>query len=87
FQLNLGPGVFWESSLSLGDSVNLGNGTSSSSFYTPARWTQVILFTAYGGIDFQLSRNLSFHLAVIVPEAADPLKRRFHGLVKLGVAL
>lgn len=85
--LNVGPGLLWESHLSTGNYIEVNNGLGTSTFYTPARWTQVFLFTVGGGLDWWLTSKLSFHLGVIVPDIADSNRRRFHGVLNLGILL
>lgn len=87
FHFNLGPGLLWESHLSTGNYIDVNNGLGTSTFYTPARWSQVLLFTVQGGVDWWLSSKLSVHLGVIIPNVADSQRRRFHGVVNLGILL
>jgi len=86
-RFNLGPGVFWESYVSQSDAVPLSNGTGTSTFYTPSSWRQVLLFSAQGALDLCFSRSVCLTAGVVAPDPFDSVRRRFHGVVKLGVAL
>ena len=86
-RMNLGPGIFWESYLSQSDAVPLSNGTGTSTFYTPSSWRQVLLFSAQGSLELCFSSNVCLSTGLVAPDPFDALKRRFHGVIKLGIAL
>lgn len=87
FRFRIGPGMEWVWLLSKEQDVDLNNGTSVSTFYTPGRSTHVFLFTATAGFTIRLHNRWAIHLDVYVPEIMSKLRREYHASASLGVRL
>ena len=86
-RMNFGPGIFWESYVSESEGVSLSNGTGTSTFYTPSSWQQVLLFSAQGSLEACFSASVCLSAGVLAPDPLDAVRRRLHGVLKLGIAL
>lgn len=84
---SLGHGLLWEMNCSKGEAISLGNGMGTSTFYTPSRWTQVVLPTALMGIEWKFSKKVALHLGAVVSEYLESDKRRIRGIGKLVIDL
>ncbi|NBT58868.1 hypothetical protein EBT16_08810 [bacterium] len=86
--LNFGNGLLWEMYCSKGQDILLNNGNGTSNFYTPSRWTQVVLPTATVSFEWQLkSLGASVQLGALVSEFLKSEKRSFRGMARLAIDL
>jgi hypothetical protein len=85
--LGLGNGLLWEMFCSKGEAVSLGNGTGTSTFYTPSRWTQVVLPTASLSLEWKFSKRVGLQFGFLFSEYLDASKRRVRGLGKVVIDL
>lgn len=85
--IRLGPGLQSVATVSSGEAVTLNNGTSTSTFYTPGRFSNSLLLTVQGGLVINFSQRICLMLETYVPEVANRARRRFHGVATLGYTL
>jgi len=85
--LGLGNGLLWEMFCSRGEAVNLGNGTGTSTFYTPSRWTQVVLPTATISLEWKFSKRVGLQFGFLISDYLNSNKRRVRGLGKVVIDL
>ncbi|NBX76834.1 MAG: hypothetical protein EBQ92_09785 [Proteobacteria bacterium] len=85
--LGLGNGLLWEMFCSKGEAISLGNGTGTSTYYTPSRWTQVILPTANINLEWKFSKRVGLQIGVLLSEYLNSSKRRVRGLGKVVIDL
>lgn len=82
-----GPGVQWLAILSKQEAITLNNGTSTSVFYTPGGTANVWLFSVQTALEVHFSRVVSLNLGAYVSDIGSPLRRRYNGVVSLGISL
>lgn len=87
FHLRLGPGLLWKLTITNAESVDLNNGTSTSTFYTPGGSKSVFLLTTDVGIDFRFASSWSLGFDVWILEIASSQRRTFNGAVTVGIYL
>jgi hypothetical protein len=83
----LGNGLLWEMFCSKGEAIALGNGSGTSTFYTPSRWTQVVLPTASLSLEWKFSKRVGIQVGVLLSEYLNSNKRRVRGLGKVVIDL
>jgi hypothetical protein len=83
-RFRIGPGVQWLFSFSDGGAVDLNNGTSTSTFYTPAYSSHSFVTTAQSGLSFSLSSRASLNIEVYGSGLLDRLRRNFDVAATLG---
>jgi hypothetical protein len=85
--LRFGPGVFSELLISSGGPVELNNGTSSSTFYTPSEVLLTSLISIQTGFEYRIASRLSFNVDLVFVDLLSSSRRSINGLVTLGVRL
>lgn len=86
--LDIGNGLLWEMYCSKGQDIILNNGTGTSTFYTPSRWTQVVLPTASIAFEWQIKNGgAAIQLGALVSEFLNSEKRSIRGLGRLIINL
>lgn len=83
-RFRLGPGVQWLFSFSDGGSVVLNNGTSTSTFYTPAYPSHSFVLTAQSGLSLLLGSRVSLTIEMYGSGLLDRLRRNFDVAATLG---
>lgn len=87
FRIRVGPGLYWGYYLSNGDTVSLGNGASTSNFYTASGSTHVFLVTADLGLSFRVFKRLNLNFDFFVLQPYSQARRRFNAAITLGLRL
>lgn len=80
-----GLGIWWESMVSTEKAIELGNGTGTSEFYTPSRWTQIFVPTLSLGAFWRLGKKWEVQFSGIVPQFLSSTKRQIFFQVSLGI--
>jgi hypothetical protein len=87
FSLSGGLGIWWESMLSFEQTIELGNGLGTTEFYTPQRWTQVLVPTLSIGVLWKWGRKWEFQISGIAPQFTSNEKRQIYLYAALGLLL
>lgn len=77
--VSAGVGIWWESMFSQGESLE--------QFYTPSRWTQIVVPTLALGSVFQFSKKLGLRTMLIIPQFYLSHKRRVYASLGIGIHL
>ncbi len=83
-RFRLGPGVQWLLSIADGGPVELNNGTSTSTFYTPGYASHSFTLTAQSGLSFLLDSKVSLNLEIYGSGLLNRLRRNFDIAATLG---
>ena len=86
-ELRLGPGLQYLLMTSRAETLTLNNGTGTSPFHTPGRTSHAFLAVVQGGLAISVYRNWTFHLESVVTDLASRSRRRYHGIVAVGIPL
>ena len=86
-RFRLGPGLEWVWLMSKSQTIALNNGTTTSNFYTPDRFSSVFLFTATAGLTFRLHDRWLIGVDLYVPQVMNSARRRYNASVTLGFRL
>jgi hypothetical protein len=87
FSLRAGPGIYLQYILGTGQSVDLNNGTSVSTFYTPSGSSLSIQFSLEGGFQIRLREKLALNFDLYLLDAASSSRRTINATVTLGVLM
>jgi hypothetical protein len=86
-RLRVGPGISSQLLISSGGPVQLNNGTSTSTFYTPSQILLTALVSIQTGLEFQFASRWSTNFDLIFVDLLSSSRRTINGLVTLGVRL
>jgi hypothetical protein len=87
WRLRFGPGALAQVYLPGNDTVVLSNGTGSSTFYTPSRFSSSLQFTAEVGLEIFLFKSVSLNLDLYGVDPANNSSRYYNAAASLGFAL
>jgi hypothetical protein len=83
----VGPGLMFLFYVQSGESVQLNNATTTSTYYVPGGVTIGFLGTIQTGLDIAFSRRISLSLDIFTLDIASDARRRFNGALTLGFFL
>lgn len=86
-KFRVGPGLQWLFILPSGQSVDLDNGTSTSTFFTPSKVANSFVATVQSGFEIRFSRKISLNLDVFFLDIASRDRRHYNAAASLGVTL
>lgn len=86
-RFRLGPGVFTSLYVPGGEAVDLNNGTSKATFYTPNRFAAIFEFGIQSGFQIIFSNTISALLELYVLEPASSSNQTWNASASLGFNL